>query len=265
MSDDIALAGQLRETTALLPVDLRSIATGSGDIPAGGARDTSLEFRATFGSAVVCDTLHGALVLSPAATSTPGAPVFSGLLAAPQPGDTVWILSVGDSTPRWISRRLTSVGSTPGGACASGGPLLTALARAITRVTLQLDSGMSTGVVGAPVRFTHLLRYSLYKASDGAWYLGQRDWNASTLKFNTIQPVSGPFLSAASRGVAFHYFDTAGVEVPSGSAQTTSVAIVRMIARGETRRINRIGGYAVNASGRHTDSVALTVLLRNRR
>src|SRR5439155_9594724 len=114
--------------------------------------------------------------------------------------------------------------------------------------------------LGMPVRITRRLRYSLYRASDGAWYLGQRDWNATTLRFNTIQPVSGPFLSAALGGLTFRYFDSSGVEVPSGAAQTRAIALLRITARGETQRTTRIEGQSTNARGRHGDSALVTVL-----
>src|SRR5262245_17958001 len=54
LSHAAALTAQLRDAAAILPIDLRALSSGLGDIR--DARDTSLEVRATIASAVVCDT-----------------------------------------------------------------------------------------------------------------------------------------------------------------------------------------------------------------
>ena len=72
--------------------------------------------------------------------------------------------------------------------------------RSAARVVITLDAGpQPKSMIGAPVRFTRPVRYSLYRAADGDWYLGEREWNPTTVRFNTIQPVSGPFLSPVTR------------------------------------------------------------------
>src|SRR3954465_15790090 len=57
---------QLDQVVALTPIGLRGLAPGEGDIAAGSARDTSLEFRATLASAVVCDSATTVAMLAPA-------------------------------------------------------------------------------------------------------------------------------------------------------------------------------------------------------
>jgi hypothetical protein len=84
---------------------------------------------------------------------------------------------------------------------------------------------------GTPIRITRSWRYSIYRSSDGYWYLGARDWNASTRKFNTIQPVSGPFVSPGGGGVAFRYFDTTGATIASGSATPRAIALIQVSFR----------------------------------
>src|SRR4051812_9012905 len=53
------------QAAELLPIALRSVRPQAGDIPAGGARDTSLEFRATIATSVACDTAPHTIALAP--------------------------------------------------------------------------------------------------------------------------------------------------------------------------------------------------------
>jgi len=131
------------------------------------------------------------------------------------------------------------------------------------RVTLALDSVAPARWIGAPLRVTRPLRYSLYQSSDNAWWLGERDWNADAARFNTIQPVAGPFLSPASRGLHFAYFDSAGGELVSPVADASMLALMRIELRGETKNAPR--ALVVNTSGKRVDSLSMWVLLRNRR
>ena len=217
---------QLQQATALVPIAIRSIAPGEGDIPAGGARDTSFEFRATIATAVVCDSGHGVVVLAPVGTVPP---LLASVLASPAVGDTIWSLTLAGTNETWTPRPIVAISDTTT-ACALGpmspwpGP--TAYATIALHVAAPLPAGR-----GSPVRITRPWRYSLYRSSDGNWYLGARDWNPATLRFNIIQPVSGPFLSAAAHGVAFRYYDSTGAAIVSGGAITRGVALVQITFR----------------------------------
>jgi prepilin-type N-terminal cleavage/methylation domain-containing protein len=257
----LALAGELRETAVLLPVDLRAIATGAGDIRAGEARDTSLEFRATIASAIVCDISGGRVVLAPPATA--GA-TFASLLATPQANDTTWLLATSDTAEVWRPRRITAVLPAPSGNCAAGAPTLSGPSLAAARLALTLDTLDASVRAGVPLRITRPARYSVYRASDGAWYLGQREWNPSTSRFNTIQPVTGAFLAPASGGLRFRYFDSSGAELAAGTAATPSIALVTITLAAETRRaVEMLGGGG--GMRRRLDSLVLAVRPRNRR
>jgi len=252
----LALAGELRETAALLPVELRGIATSAGDIRGGEARDTSLEFRATIASAIVCDVIGGRVVLPPPA---PAGTTFAALLATPQANDTAWVLMTVDTTEVWQPRRITSGGSCTGGAPpVSGGSLTT------PRVALGLDTLDATIRAGVPLRITRPERYSVYRASDGAWYLGQRDWNPTTMRFNTIQPVTGAFLAPALGGLRFRYADSSGADLPSGTMNTRSIALITIALTAETRRAVEALGGGGGARPR-ADSLVIAVHPRNRR
>src|SRR4051812_859748 len=74
---------QLDHAASLVPVALRDVAPGEGDIPAGGAMDTAFEFRATIATGVACDSGGTSLVLAPI---RPDAPILTSILERPESG-----------------------------------------------------------------------------------------------------------------------------------------------------------------------------------
>jgi hypothetical protein len=94
--------------------------------------------------------------------------------------------------------------------------------------------------VGAPVRIVKQARYKLFQASDGKWYLGYSDYNASTSDFDPLSPVSGPYdaysTSSSGTGIGFRYYDVDGNEIASGANATNRAKIARVdfIARART-------------------------------
>jgi hypothetical protein len=127
-----------------------------------------------------------------------------------------------------------------------------------------LDSLSPATALGAPLRVTRPLRYSLYRGTDGHWYLGQRDWNSATATFNSIQPVSGPFLSPALGGLSLRYLDSAGATLSTPVTNTRGIAAVQVSLRSETKSAMRALASAAQR-GTRVDSAALWILLRNRR
>jgi prepilin-type N-terminal cleavage/methylation domain-containing protein len=258
LADAAAASGQLRDAAALLPIDLRGASSGRGDIRE--ARDTAIELRATIASAVVCDTARGSLVLAPSAV---GAETFASFLTPIEVGDTAWVFTPADSAAHWLPYRVMTTANVSAGVCAATGPGLDAVSRRSVRVAIGVGAGTALVVPGTPLRITRPLRYSLYRASDGEWYLGEKDWNNGALRFNTIQPVTGPFLSAIDGGLALRYFDTTGVELTAPVTDTRRIALVRADLRGRRRHDTRILSAA--GTGRTVDSLSVVVLLRNRR
>ena len=258
LAEIAAAGGQLRDAAGILPVDLRGISARLGDVHE--ARDTAIEFRATIASALVCDSAPAGLVLAPVGDSVSSLGFGETAVAI---GDTAWLLNAADSNADWRAFRVSSVASIRGGSCASLAPALTAAERALTRVVVALDSApQSTAAIGMPIRFTRSLRYSLYRASDGAWYLGERDWNAVTARFNTVQPVAGPFLSPAQRGLLLRYADSTGRDLGAPVGDTRNIVMVRMELRAATPHSMR--ALAASGAAKRTDSLIVAVLLRNR-
>jgi Tfp pilus assembly protein PilW len=261
LTDGVAISGQLREAATILPIDLRGVSVTSRDIRE--ARDTSLELRGTIASAVVCDTNANGLVLAPVVG---GAATYASYLTAVDVGDTAWVFTPTDSVDDWRPVRVGSAGTASPKQCATRGPQLGDSARSLSRVSIGLSPRPPSlaAAIGMPVRVTRPLRYSLYRAGDGGWYLGEKDWSTTSGRFNTIQPVSGPFLSAAAGGVTFNYLDSAEASIATPVVDPTSIAAIRVTLRGQTRNVTRVLGSAAS-TGHRVDTATVTVLLHNRR
>jgi prepilin-type N-terminal cleavage/methylation domain-containing protein len=245
---------QLEQSGEMLPIAIRGISPVEGDIAAGGARDTSLEFRATIVTAVVCDSGHGSLVLAP---TTIESPHLASVLARPDLGDTIWSF-VGTATgPVWQPRTISTViDSTV--VCAPGGLSPWSVQAPRRSITVRIAAPLPVGP-GAAIRITRPWRYSIYKSSDGDWYFGAREWNSASMKFNTIQPVSGPFRSAASHGMQFRYFDSAASVIPSGATDTRAIALIQVTFRTDSV----LSGRYAHAVGIVSQSIT-SIALRNR-
>jgi len=258
LSVSAARSEQIRDAASILPIDLRGLSPAAGDIRE--ALDTALEVRATIASAVVCDTAGGSIVLTPPASDVSTYTSMETPIAA---GDSIWILASTDSIAPWTSARILATGSAPAGQCASGGPRLVGDALAMRRSTAMLSIPLASPI-GTIVRITRPLRYSLYRAGDNLWYLGARDWNTTSQQFNGIQPVSGPFLSAAQHGLLFAYLDSTGSRLPTPVQDMRAINAIRIDLRAQTGAPVRVLS-AAGALAARVDSTRVLVLLHNRK
>jgi len=245
---------QLREAVAVLPLDLRALASAAGDIHAGEARDASLQVSLTVASAIVCSATGDAVVLAPFAAGD-GEPAGTTVTS----GDSLWVLVDSDSGEAWHGMSAAAVASAP--QCNALATLNTPTSPLVPNRSYAVTVGTqhaALATVGAPVRITRPLRYEVYRASDSRWYLGVSTWSAGLSRFATVQPISGPYQSPTARdgGTRFSYFDASGTPVPSGSADTWR------IARIEARFVSEM-----SMTGRATasDSLVLVIALRNAR
>ncbi|MBA3657727.1 MAG: hypothetical protein H0W69_10295 [Gemmatimonadaceae bacterium] len=254
----ILLNEQLRDGEAALVTDIRGAA-----VPADTLRilaDSALEFFATTGSSVVCTTPSNQVV--PLVPSDLSSGIYlSSIPAPPDTGDLLSIYSTRDSVSgyrRWLRFRISAVASAQ---AASVCPLSAGftssgdLSKPAYRISVV---GSLVGVLaGAPVRVLRRGRYSLYRSSDGDWYLGYKRCNAVATGCSTIQPVSGPYLPYAAGsggGLRFRYIDSFGA--PVSSTRPLDVASVEIVLRGEVSAAGKISGRAI-------DSVLVTVTPRN--
>jgi hypothetical protein len=228
--------------------------------------DSAIEFFAVIGSSVVCQSL-GSQIGLPARHSDTNS--LSAFLVEPDTGDiaTFYIRSAegrGDWEPHRISgfssRSLAS--SCPVSSGFSAQPDLDA---AMTGFVVALADPPPGGIkAGVPVRFLRRARYSLYRASDGRWYLGYRRCNAvGASTCGPVQPLSGPYRAYSSdprdSGLDFEYFDAYGQPLgPSDSPLT--IARVDISARSD-------GSERIATSGRTggiSESATISVAVRNR-
>jgi hypothetical protein len=240
---------QLATAAEVLPIDLRGLSPSSGDIAAGEARDSSLQVRATIANALACGGAPSTLLIAPYLGSSGSSSALS-----VQDGDTAWLLTDGDTSESWHPVRVRAVRRTSG-SCAVLGDADAAKVFDISHLWAMDLRDSVIAAAGAVVRVTRPTRSSFYRAGDGRWYLGLRSWNSAAVLFNTIQPVSGPYAAATGAGGArFQYYDSVGNRVPSGAADTRSIARVEAVLLSER-----------SSRDSSRDSLVVVIALRNRR
>ena len=250
----------LRDATSILPAELRALSPAGGDVLA--VSDSSLEIRATIGAGIVCGVAADALTLDVAPTGPASGTTLAAFGMTPQPGDLALVYDAGapdDSVDDgWVSRDIVSAASTSE-ACVASPLVPTELAAAAglrIRVATPLPPSVGQSTIAHVVR---RVRYRLYRAGSGDWYLGYSEWDGAG--YNVVQPVSGPFASysrrSANTGLLLRYFDADGIEVPAGD-DVTRITRVEVVARSVES-----GGLS-DGSGALRDAQNVTVRVRNR-
>jgi prepilin-type N-terminal cleavage/methylation domain-containing protein len=211
----IGADAQIRAATQMLASQLALLDPLAGDLASGEAEDTVVQIRAPVAVSIACAREIGAATLLPDDT---GSVSLGGAVSSPRTGDTLWWR--GDTA--WSAAEITGVwgitASCSGPVVANGVAL---------RVVL---GGHDTIEAGSPLRVTRQTRYGLYRASDGTWQLGVREWNDSTHHFPAPQPMAGPLLlRSGGRRTGFRYFDAAGIEL-SSAIDVRSVVRIRITA-----------------------------------
>jgi hypothetical protein len=234
-----AAESQAGHAVRLLADELALLDAGAGDVVPGQASDSTLEVRAVVASTVTCDSGTNVVTLAP---DTAGVPALGGVARAVVAGDSLWFFA--DSLG-WLARSVVAASRTTSGCLRPRAP-----SGVTTR--LSLDGPMNVGG-GTPVRVTRHERWLFYRASDGRWYLGFRDWNAAAARFNASQPVAGPFLRALRSGerTGFRFYDSLGnALLPDGTNE-------RGIARVRVTSLSAVAAYGVADTVRRdsTDAV----------
>jgi type II secretory pathway pseudopilin PulG len=250
----------LRDATAILQSELRGISPAGGDILAFS--DSALEIRTTIGGAVACDTLPAGAGVDLAPVRPPPAVPLASFSTSPQPRDIAIVFDQGasprDDDDRWVAAEIADAAPVATSCLTSPLPGARADASA-SGLRLRFTSAALPPTVnpGAFVRVLRHVRYRLYRAGTGEWYLGYAEWDGSG--FSTVQPVSGPFASysrrAGASGLALRYFDDAGAQLalPEDAARIARVEVVARSSEGT-------GLSDVSTA----DSQAVTVRPRNR-
>ncbi|HET7459552.1 MAG TPA: hypothetical protein VFJ74_18010, partial [Gemmatimonadaceae bacterium] len=225
----IDIRSQLRQASAVLPLDLRSVSTVSTVKPAGSPYqpsvlgsditymdDKEIRFRSTIGSGVACAVtslaLANTVTLVPAGTLAKGN-VLTSWFTPPAINDTVFVFDPGSDAgaldDQWRPYRITAIVKSTT-ACA-GSPFLVAGAApggddGKDRWTLTLvgvstsPSALPTSIgTGSVIRFTRSVVYGLYApstgnaAADTMYYLG----------YKTMQTSGSPILTASTLQASF--------------------------------------------------------------
>ncbi|HKV52959.1 MAG TPA: prepilin-type N-terminal cleavage/methylation domain-containing protein [Gemmatimonadaceae bacterium] len=213
-----------REASDALRYDLRALAPRRQDIYAIG--EAFVEFRLSAGFAVVCAIDSSRTVVSIPARSSSG-PSLTSWIVAPEAGDTAMVLlpAANPDSATWSTAQLNSAPSR-GRACP---PEFADAGDPATSLVLRLTAPLATGAgVGAAMRLFRRARYELYRASDGAWYLGFQDCLATrATPCAIIQPVAGPY---PARGIQFRFLDSAAAPTALSSRVTRIDIVVRSTA-----------------------------------
>jgi prepilin-type N-terminal cleavage/methylation domain-containing protein len=209
---------QIRAATLVLAGQLDLLDPVAGDLVQGEAQDTAMQVRAPVAQSLACSREVGAATLLPDVVGSVG---VGGAVSTPRTGDTLWWLA----DTAWHAERIVGVNGV-NSACANG---------LGSGQTIQLIVATADTIdAGSPLRVTRQTRYSIYRASDGTYQLGNREWNDSTHRFAAPQPVAGPLLPrSGARRTGFRYFDAAGAELTTagGPIDVRSIARIRISAQ----------------------------------
>ncbi len=229
---------QLAHAAEVLSAELRNAAAAPSATDVADLLlvvDSAVEVRAPIGGGIACAVGPSAVELLDAHAA--GAPVASWWSDAPDVGDVVHVHDEGPQPvvqdDAWHARELAAIEHGVG-VCATGPMAPWRGAGAHLRLRLAGAPLPPTVAAGAPVRVTRRRRYVHYRASDGSWQLGQRQWTGGA---GALQPVAGPLAPRAAAGlvvaaptsaVPTQLDVTLRVELAFGSARWRDSALVRI-------------------------------------
>lgn len=249
---------QLRQAAGILPAEIRGISTAGGDVRF--LSDSAFEFRATYGSAIIC-AVDGATITLPPATLANGN-LLTSFLSQPVSGDVIFVHdTLAPASAPWTQHVIAADPTTTTATCRPDSRFVTPADDATPRITFSMSPPPGAGSgPGSAIRFTRPVRYSLYRASDQRWYLGYNEQRQGA--WLGLQPVSGPYrpyaTSPSASGVSFQYFTENGAPVTTTAAATT-VARVQFSVNGQAMQAT-----AGAAAGVFEDSLRTAVAIRNR-
>jgi prepilin-type N-terminal cleavage/methylation domain-containing protein len=259
-SEAIDVRRSVRDAIAILADEIRG-ASARDTIRL--ASDSAIELFTGLGSSVACAMLTATDVGLAPTTST-GISLTS-WLAVPDTGDLALIYRAASSTPgAWERYRILGVNSrSTTTACPAATGLSSAPGSSASAYVLTLSPVPSAVAAGAAVHFVRRGRYSLYRSSDGKWYLGYRRCNAiGASSCGAIQPLSGSYQSFSSdttrTGILFRFFDSSNHQLAAGS-DPLRIARIQIIARASSSVSVTIDGVGKTAA----DSTTVSATLRN--
>lgn len=252
----------VRDALEVLASDLRGTAV---DDTVTLFADSAIEVYSAIGSSVVCQAVDKEVGLPQA---IPSGNTLSAFVTEPDTGDLAVVYRESEAGASWERHRIGAFSARALGAvcpASSGFSSPEDIASGGVGFQATLDAPLSAEIRGgAPVRFIRHGRYSLYRASDGAWYLGYRRCNAlGASSCGAVQPLSGPYRSYSSdptaTGLLFEYFDRDGSR-RTATSSPLDLARVDVTARSESKQRLSIEGRGF----RPADSATVSIAIRNR-
>jgi prepilin-type N-terminal cleavage/methylation domain-containing protein len=257
------MAREIRLTSSLLPSELRSTSSSGGDVLE--MDEDKVTFLANIGSSIVCAKVSNTHVVLPP-LNTAGI-TTTNWYSQPSVGDSVMLyndsLSAGSEDDVWTRRPINSFTSGVFGLCPGApytDPVLDASKQRFM-VGIGAAGTPDSVKVGAVVRFARPVRYSIYAASSGRWYVGYQEYLNGA--WTAIEAVGGPYNrflpgDANPSGLQFRYFDSTGVRL-FNVADRLSVSRVDVYLRAN-------GGVAAVTERQPNllrDSVMMRIAVRN--
>lgn len=271
---------RMRDIATILPTDMRSISTAGRDIL--GITDTSMQFRAFVGSSIVCNYATGTGV-APAIIELPPQELANGNVLAswinpPAPNDIAYLYdngtSGGNSDDSWSVFTISDTTSAANSAWCPTSTTFTAAADATKRryrITLSTAPDQARIVRGAPIRFAREVRYSIYLAGDGKWYIGYQTCTPNVAygspgTCGTREVLAGPVkpgtADTLTSGLFFVYRKRDGTRVTVLSASDTIASVNVGIRTTSGSLLGATSSKAASLQG--GDSIRFTIAIRNR-
>lgn len=268
---------RMRDISTIMPTDLRSISTAGKDLLA--ISDTSMQFRAFVGASILC-RYNGANVIQLPPKVLASGVVLTAWINPPAPNDIVYLYDDGTQDGNvddsWQPFTITDTASAADATwCPNNNvPPYTTVADDGSRryqLTLSAAPNAAQVSVGAPMRFAREVRYSIYNASDGDWYVGyQRCTPSATYgdpgTCGDREVLAGPVLAGTAdtltSGLYFVYYNKAGQRLTALSAADTIARVgigIRTSAESLLKAGQQTGGSVAG-----TDSLRFVVGFRNR-
>jgi hypothetical protein len=266
--DARATAGAKRELrlgASLLPFEVRSVSSSGGDILT--MSEGELTMRAYTGTSVIC-AISGTrddIWIPPTNLANHTLTTYISSSNKPAVGDTIFIFNegskIGSQDDSWLQRVIT--GADYAASDCNGAPFTDPVLDATKKRTrYHLDAVLPAEVtIGAVVRFTRPVNYSIYQEASGSWYLGIKEYIGGS--WGTSSPLAGPYRAFASgdasqSGLQFRFYDSLGVRI-TNMLETNRVARMDVFLRTNAGRsaITERNGAALQ------DSVLMRVALRN--
>jgi prepilin-type N-terminal cleavage/methylation domain-containing protein len=269
---------RMRDIATILPTDIRSISSAGSDILAIDVN--SMQFRAFIGSAILC-RYGGAQIIEVPPQVLASGNVLTAWINPPVPNDIAFIYDDGteggNADDSWGMFTITDTTSAVDATwCpAAGTPAFTQAAdndKRRYRLTLGVAPNPARVKLGAPIRFAREVRYSVYQATDGQWYVGYERCTPNVVPTlpgvcanrevlaGPVQAASGDTLTS---GLFFVYYDQLGNRI-TNVAQANQIARISVGIRTTSESLRQATATQAGTHIAGGDSLRFTIGIRNR-